>query len=385
MKIAPFFIFFSIVLVIYGLINTYIFTRFMQSIPAGSPIKIWAVIVFWVIVGSFIVARFLEWVYPCDFTEVLTWIGSFWLGAMAYFILALLLIDLARLVNHFFPFFPRIFYVDYQKTKLITLFIVSGLVIILITAGFINARNPVVKSLDLNISKKVNGSKTLKIAMASDIHLGTLVGKRSASRLVRMINGVHPDIILFAGDIVDEDLKSVTRRNLGETLKELHAPLGVYAITGNHEYIGGAAEAVAYLTRYNIKFLSDTVELIDNRFYLAGRDDRDKLRFTGKPRKPLADILKGIDHSIPIVLMDHQPFQLSRPEELGVDLQLSGHTHDGQIWPFNYITNAIYEVSWGYKKKGNTHIYVSCGFGTWGPPMRIGNRPEVVLITLHFE
>ena len=168
-------------------------------------------------------------------------------------------------------------------------------------------------------------------------------------------------------------------------LKNLHAPLGVYAITGNHEYIGGAAEAVAYLTEYNIKFLSDTAEFLDNRFYLAGRDDRDKTRFTGKPRKSLADILKNANHSFPILLMDHQPFQLSIPEELGVDLQLSGHTHDGQIWPFNYITNAIYEVSWGYKKKGNTHIYVSCGYGTWGPPMRIGNHPEVVSITLHFE
>jgi hypothetical protein len=315
----------------------------------------------------------------------MTWIGSIWLGAMVYFFLAVLLIDFARLINHFIPVFPQIFYADYQKTKLITLFITIGLVMITVTAGFINARNPVVRTLDLNISKKVQGSKTLKIAMASDIHMGTLVGRRGSSRLVRMINSLHPDIILLAGDLVDEDLKPVIRRNLGDTLKNLHAPLGVYAITGNHEYIGGADEAVAYLTAHNIKFLSDTAELIDNRFYLAGRDDRDKTRFTGKPRKPLADILKGVDHSYPIIVMDHQPFQLSVPEQLGVDLQLSGHTHHGQIWPFNYITNAIYEVSRGYKKKGNTNIYVSCGFGTWGPPMRIGNRPEVVAITLHFD
>jgi hypothetical protein len=384
MKIAPFIIFFSIVLVIYGLLNTYIFTRFLQCVPSGSPFRIWGIVLFWVVAGSFIVARFLERVYPCDFTEVMTWIGSFWLGAMAYFILAILLIDFARLINHFIPIFPQLFYADYQKTKLIALFITTGVVLITITAGFINARNPVIRTLDLHIAKSVKGSKTLKIAMASDIHLGTLVGKRGAARLVRMINGLHPDIILLAGDMVDEDLKPVIRRNLGETLKNLYAPLGVYAITGNHEYIGGAEEAVAYLTAHNIKFLSDTAELIDSRFYLAGRDDRDKTRFTGKPRKPLADILKGVDHSYPIILMDHQPFQLSVPEQLGVDLQLSGHTHHGQIWPFNYITNAIYEVSWGYKKKGNTNIYVSCGYGTWGPPMRIGNRPEVVSIVLHF-
>jgi hypothetical protein len=385
MRIAPFLIFFSIVLVIYGLINTYIFTRFMQCIPSGWQGRTWAIIVFWVVVGSFIVARFLERAYPCDFTEVMTWIGSFWLGAMAYFVLAILLVDFARLVNHFIPFFPHIFYSDYQKTKLIALVVTMVVVFITITAGFINARNPVITFLDLKIPKKIQGNKTLKIAMASDIHLGTLVGKRGASRLVEMINGLHPDIILLAGDLVDEDLKPVIRRNLGETLKNLSAPLGVYAITGNHEYIGGAEEAVAYLTAHNIKFLSDTIELIDNRFYLAGREDRDKPRFTGKPRKPLSEVLKGADRSLPIILMDHQPFQLSIPEKLGVDLQLSGHTHHGQMWPFNYITDAIYEVSRGYKKIGNTHIYVSPGYGTWGPPMRIGNRPEVVSITLHFE
>jgi predicted MPP superfamily phosphohydrolase len=315
----------------------------------------------------------------------MTWIGSFWLGAMVYFILAALLIDFARLINHFIPFFPQVFYADYQKTKLIALFITIGLVVLTVTAGFINARNPRVRSLDLHIAKKARGEKTLKIAMASDIHLGTLVGKRGASRLVTMINDLHPDIILLAGDLVDEDLKPVIRRNLGETLKNLHAPLGVYAITGNHEYIGGAAEAITYLTAHKIKFLSDTAELIGNRFYLAGRDDRDKPRFTGKQRKPLAEIMKGTDPAYPILLMDHQPFQLSKPQQLGVDLQLSGHTHHGQIWPFNYITNAIYEVSWGYKKKGNTHIYVSSGFGTWGPPIRLGNRPEVVSITLHMQ
>jgi len=385
MKIAPFLVFFSIVLIIYGLINTYIFTRFMQCVPSGWQGRMWAIIIFWVLVGSFVIARFLERAYPCDFTEVMTWIGSFWLGAMVYFVLAALLVDFARLVNHFIPFFPQVFYADYQKTKLIALVIIMGLVIVTVTAGFINARNPRIKFLDLNIAKKIQGSKTLKIAMASDIHLGTLVGKRGASRLVRMINSLHPDIILLAGDLVDEDLKPVIRRNLGETLKNLHAPLGVYAITGNHEYIGGAAVAIAYLTAHKIKFLSDTIELIDNRFYLAGRDDRDKSRFTGKQRKPLAEILKGADPAYPILLMDHQPFQLTKPEELGVDLQLSGHTHHGQMWPFNYITNAIYEISWGYKKKGNTHFYVSSGYGTWGPPIRLGNRPEVVSIALHFQ
>ncbi len=131
--------------------------------------------------------------------------------------------------------------------------------------------------------------------------------------------------------------------------------------------------------------LRDTAVLVNGQFYLVGRDDRDKPRFTGKPRKELSEILNKADHAYPIILMDHQPFNLEKSADNGVDLQLSGHTHNGQIWPFSYITRAIYELSWGYKKIRNTHVYVSCGFGTWGPPVRLGSRPEVLIIHLTFN
>jgi predicted MPP superfamily phosphohydrolase len=94
--------------------------------------------------------------------------------------------------------------------------------------------------------------------------------------------------------------------------------------------------------------------------------------------------MENIDAGKPVIMLDHQPFELDRKEELGIDLTLSGHTHHGQMFPLNYLTKAIYEVSWGYKKKGNTHAYVSSGYGGWGPPVRTGNRPEIVLISLHF-
>jgi predicted MPP superfamily phosphohydrolase len=95
--------------------------------------------------------------------------------------------------------------------------------------------------------------------------------------------------------------------------------------------------------------------------------------------------MKEVDRSFPILLLDHQPFQLHEAEQQGVDLQISGHTHHGQLWPFNFITKKVYELSWGYKKKGNTHVYVSSGVGTWGPPIRLGNRPEIVNVRLSFE
>ena len=93
----------------------------------------------------------------------------------------------------------------------------------------------------------------------------------------------------------------------------------------------------------------------------------------------------GVDKSLPIILMDHQPFKLDEAVRNGVDVQLSGHTHHGQLWPFHFITKKVYELSWGYKLKGNTHVYVSSGVGTWGPPVRTGNRPEIVHLRLRFR
>jgi hypothetical protein len=384
-KVSVFIIFVTIVLVVYGLVNSYIFIRGLQAIPATSPWRPWYIGIFWSIAFTFVLARILERTYPCGFTGVVTWIGSFWLAFMLYFILIALFIDLARVINHFFNVFPDYFYLDYQKTKLILLYISLALVTIVVVAGFINARTPRVNKLELHVQKPVAGYKSLNIVVASDIHLGTIIAKRKANRLVETINALHPDLILFAGDIVDEDLAPVIKNNLGANLVQLKAKLGVYGITGNHEYIGGVEPAVKYLQEHGIIMLRDTAILVDNRFYIVGREDRDRIRFSGKKRKELAELMQQVDPSYPVILLDHQPFNLEKAVEQGVDLQVSGHTHHGQLWPLNYITTAMYEISSGYKMTGNTHFYVSTGFGTWGPPVRLGNRPEIVQIILSFD
>jgi len=385
LKTSAFIIFIAIVLVIYGLVNSYIFIRGLQAIPAGSAWRGWYIAAFWSIAFTFVLARFMERAYPCGFTGVITWIGSFWLAFMLYFILIALFIDFARVLNHFFHIFPQSFYVDYAHTKLVTLSVSLILVTLVVAAGFINARTPRIKHLELKVRKVVQGDKSLNIVMASDIHLGTIIAKRKANRLVATINALKPDIVLFAGDLVDEDLAPVIKNNLGANLNQIKSKLGVYAITGNHEFIGGAESAVKYLREHGITVLRDTSMIIDQRFYLIGREDRDKPRFTGKKRMELAELIKQVDLSKPVILMDHQPFNLEKAKEQGIDLQISGHTHHGQLWPFNHITNLIYELSSGYKQSGQTHFYVSTGFGTWGPPVRLGNRPEIVQIKLIFD
>ncbi|HSV98259.1 MAG TPA: metallophosphoesterase [Spirochaetota bacterium] len=266
-------------------------------------------------------------------------------------------------------------------------YIIAAIVLIgallTVTAGYVNAAILRVRTLDITLSKTTIPHGGVRIALATDIHLGVIIGNSRLERLVNKINDIKPDVILLAGDIVDEDLAPVIEQNLGETLRGLRAKYGVYAVTGNHEYIGGVEDAVHYLEKHGIIVLRDNAVLIDGKFYVVGRDDRSKAGFTGEKRKPLNDIISGLDKRLPIILMDHQPFQLDEAVANGIDLQLSGHTHHGQMWPFNHITSAVYEISHGYVQKGDTHVYVSSGSGTWGPPVRVGTRPEIVQIRIN--
>lgn len=379
-----FIIFISIILVVYGLINFYIFIRGWQALPKDTSIRTYYLIIFLVLSLSYIAGRALEKNAISPISSSLIWAGSFWLGMMVYFLFGVILLDILRLLNHLFGFFPAFVVKDWAKTKLITAIAMAAIVIIAVIAGRINAITPRVYKMAIKIHKKVDSQqKTLNIVAASDIHLGTIIGNGRLSYLVDKINSMNPDIILLPGDIVDEDLGPVIKQNLGETLKKLDAKYGVYAITGNHEFYGGVEAATRYLTDHGIEMLRDKTLKINNSFYLIGREDRTLNQV--RKRKTLQELMEDVDKSKPVILMDHQPFELDDAVKNGVDLQLSGHTHHGQLWPFNFITNRVYEVSWGFKKKENTNIYVSSGFGGWGPPIRLGNRPEIVNIELIFD
>jgi predicted MPP superfamily phosphohydrolase len=316
-------------------------------------------------------------------SNLLIWIGSFWLAAMLYLFLAIVLIDVLRLINHGLPVFPSWVTQHPLQAKQWVALGVMGATVLLLIAGHINTLTPRIRTLDITLPKKMPGLKMLNIVVASDIHLGTLVGRARLERIVAKINELRPDLVLFPGDIVDEDLAPVIRQNMGESLTKLKARWGVFAITGNHEYIGGVEEACRYLEDHGVTLLRDAVIRVNDSLTLVGREDRSISRMSGKKRKPLAELMAPVDRDNPVILMDHQPFQLEDGESNGIDLQLSGHTHHGQLWPLNFVTEMVYELSWGYKKKNGTHIYVSCGVGTWGPPVRLGNRPEIVNIRIH--
>ena len=376
--------FFLMFISVFGFINFYVFLRGWQVLLPGSGIRLVYAVLYWLIALSFIGGRSFGNILPYKVTDALTWIGSFWIGALLYLLLAVLVLDALRVVNHFLPFFPEIITQNYARAKHVTACVTLGIVAIVLVCGFINARIPRVKELEIFVNKPAGNLKTLNIVAASDTHLGTIIGRSWLASTVDKINALSPDIVLLPGDVLDGEIKPVIRENMGEELKRLQARYGVFAIMGNHEYFGGSEVASRYLSEQNITMLRDQSVKIADSFFIIGREDRSADRRFGQPRKDLKVLMENVDQQFPIILLDHQPYDLHLAAENGVDLQLSGHTHYGQLWPLNYVVEAIYELAWGYKRVGNTHYYVSNGAGTWGPPMRIGNRPEIIHIRLNF-
>lgn len=381
MKNYQFIVFFSIVITIYSLANAYIFFKGYHALQLQRENKILYTIIFITLAVTFIAAKLLESRHSSVFTDALNIIGGFWMGFMLYAIMFFLLSDIIFIILRLTGLLERGNIPVFRRWSLL---ITSGISVLLIAGGFINAMIPVVKEYNITINKRVDGINKLRVAAVSDIHLGSIIRKRSIKKLSGMIEDMHPDVIFLLGDIVDGEIGPVLRGDLLKYFREPKTTDGMYAITGNHEFIGGAAKTIPYIESKGIRVLKDEVVILPGGIQVIGRLDRDSERFYNKKRLPLEELMKGIDHSRPIILLDHQPFHLYETEKNGIDLQLSGHTHNGQMWPLNYLTRKIYELSYGYMKKGNSQIIVSSGFGLWGPRVRLGSHSEVLLINIEF-
>lgn len=384
MKISAFIIFFAIVLTILFFINYYIYWHGLKAIGQNPTIRLIYTIIFVGLASAYFLGRIVERFSNGIMVRFLEWMGAYWLGAMVYFLLIVIAIDLFRLINHYVPLIPAGLHSNLQQLKIavgIAAIIVVSIVLII---GRWNATHPQIKNLEIDIHKKAN-AKAITIAFASDIHLGSLVGQRQLKQLVEIIEVKQPDLILFGGDLLDEDLLPVIRRNLGQCLEELRAPLGKFTVTGNHEFIGGVDNAVQYLENHGITVLRDSSIQLSNGIWILGRDDRDGKRFSGgESRQALNELISEVNSKQPLILLDHQPVNLSESIVNGIDLQLSGHTHHGQLWPLNYITSKLFQISRGYKLIERTHFLVSSGFGTWGPPIRLASRSEIYFIKVNF-
>ena len=251
------------------------------------------------------------------------------------------------------------------------------LITIVMGFGYIKYQKKDRKELTINVAK-TKQDKQLRIVAISDLHLGYGIGNKELNSWIKLINDEKPDIVLIAGDLIDTNIKPVLQRNMADNLKRINAKHGVYAVLGNHEYISGGNECIDFINSANITLLQDSGILV-NDLYVLGRDD-----VSNKSRKELAQLIESFDKTKAIILLDHQPINLNDAAENNVDLQISGHTHRGQVWPISWITDKIFEVSHGYCQKNDTHYYITSGLGIWGGKFRIGSRSEYVVINLNY-
>ena len=304
-------------------------------------------------------------------------IGTSTLFILLYLVILFLLLDLGRLVH----LVPRSWLFHNGVTALAIL----GLMVAVFLYGNIHYKHKVRVPLELTTSKPL--AKDYTIVMVSDLHIGYHNTRSELARWIDLINAEHPDLILIAGDIIDMSMRPLIEENMAEEFHRLQAP--VYACLGNHEHFGRAPQAKQFYHDAGIRLLCDSAAVVDSSLVIIGREDR-----SNRHRKELKDLVSARPkaacyqrdartvNSPYTILLDHQPYNLEQAEEAGIDFQLSGHTHRGQVWPISWITDAIYECSWGSHQRGNTRYYVSSGIGIWGGKFRIGSQSEYVVATL---
>ena len=341
--------------------NVYIFVRALQQM-SGAPmwVRVLFGAIYWLAAVSLFVAMGLRHsALPATASRTLFGIGSAWMVFTLYMVIALIVCNLAHWAM---PSLRGGFW------------IALGVVSTVLAYGYWNYRHPRVVELDLTIDRPIEGGE-MRIVAVSDVHLGEGTGRKALSRYVELINAQKPDAVLIAGDLIDNSVVPVERDSMCEEFEAVEAP--IYMAAGNHEYISGLEQVEKLLAPTPIHLLRDSIVTLPNGVQLIGRDDRSNRR-----REPLSALIAKADTTRPIIVLDHQPYHLAEADSLGIDLQISGHTHRGQVWPLNLLTDHLYEQSYGYRRWSRAHIYVSSGLSLWGPPFRIGTQSELVVIRL---
>jgi predicted MPP superfamily phosphohydrolase len=262
---------------------------------------------------------------------------------------------------------------------MIMLIVIGGAVMIMVR-GYQNFTEIDITTLTLETPKKQSTLDSLRIVAVSDIHLGSVVRNEQLRSIVDNINALKPDIVLIAGDLVDNSIKIIRQQHMEKELRRIKAKYGCYAALGNHDYFDGADKTCKLMLKAGIVPLRDMGININNAFVVAGRED-----YSRKNRLPLSTILNR-NVQCPVIVLDHQPVDVQEAVECGVSLQIMGHTHAGQVFPFNLVVQNMYgDFAYGYQEMGGTHFYTSSGAAGWGAPMRTFSRSEIVLINLKFS
>ena len=338
------------------------------------------------------------------FRRFMKLLSNYWLGVLVYTIMTVGIADGLRLLikyplkNVAFPGRELLF----SNVGTAVVGVVCAVIITTVSIyGMINAGNIQTTKYDISIDKKAGKLDSLNVVLIADLHLGYNIGCRHMEKMVEKINAQNPDLVVVAGDIFDNEYEALENPDrLAAILRGIQSKYGVYACYGNHDIqekilagftFGGKEKKESsvkmdeFLEKSGITLLRDEYVLIDDSFYLYGRPDYERPGRGIDERKSPQEITEDLDLSLPVLVIDHEPRELQELADAGVDADLCGHTHDGQLFPGNLTIKLMWENACGYLKKGNMHSIVTSGVGLFGPNMRVGTKSEICDITMHFE
>lgn len=302
-----------------------------------------------------------------------TYIVTIYLGLFMLSLTLFLCFDAVFLVGRFFPrllFAARMLYAGGLTVMLISI-AVTGY-------GMWNARQFSVKKYEITVAKTTSVD-SIRLVFLGDIHLGTSVREKELYRIVSMVNALSPDVVAIGGDFYDHSTTAGLKKAGAEIISLLKARYGVYYVFGNHEYYLGDVYQATEAARAVTRLLDDTYELVGDAFYLVGRNDP-----TDRERKKTPDIVKGLDMSKPVIMIEHQPNDIEANIASGIDLQFSGHTHRGQVFPFNVLVKIFNGLFYGHYRFDGYQAVVTSGTGTWRFPIRVGSKNEIVYADIYF-
>ena len=338
------------------------------------------------------------------FRRFMKLLSNYWLGVLVYTIMTVGIADGLRLLikyplkNVAFPGRELLF-------SNVGTAVVGAVCAVIITTvsiyGMINAGNIQTTKYDISIDKKAGKLDSLNVVLIADLHLGYNIGCRHMEKMVEKINAQNPDLVVVAGDIFDNEYEALENPDrLAAILRGIQSKYGVYACYGNHDIqekilagftFGGKEKKESsvkmdeFLEKAGMTLLRDEYVLIDDSFYLYGRPDYERPGRGIDERKSPQEIMADLDLSLPVLVIDHEPRELQELADAGVDADLCGHTHDGQLFPGNLTIKLMWENACGYLKKGDMHSIVTSGVGLFGPNMRVGTKSEICDITIHFK
>ena len=324
--------------------------------------------------------------------------GNYFLGIFMYTLMVVLMADGIRLI---LKYVLHVSWIQQKYVFTVTGAICAAFLVLLSLYGIFHAKKITVTPYQVTVNKKVPNMDSMKIVLLADTHFGYNAGVIHAREIVRKINKQNPDLVCIAGDIFDNEYDAIMEpTKMEKVLRKIKSRYGVYACWGNHDLnepiLAGftfkqAPEDVKdprmkkFLENSNIHPLRDESVLIDDRFYVVGRKDASLTEKIGETRKTPEQLISPLDKNKPVFIIDHQPKELQELADAGADLDLCGHTHDGQLFPGNLTIKAMWENPRGLLQKNSMTNIVTSGAGVWGPAMRIGTDSEICVINVSFK